>query len=289
MKRYSHTVFLAFLMALCLLPMQSLAEPQTVHVPSLGASFPFEGQRAVEPETTLQPDDLRPEDYGFATAPERQPHSLLLPGTPAETALYRLEGAASGPSIFLVAGTHGDERAGWYAALMLRRIAMKRGTLWLIPQANLPGCEAGERNLIASLDLNRAYPGDAEGNEAERLAHAILSAVLEAGPALVIDLHEAAYYGGGRSFLGQTLILGEIGGIEEPLFGLMQQMEEPGRWPRPFSLEGPGIQGSLNSAASARGLPVFTVETFRGYALQDRVEDQLRVVRHFLKGMDMID
>lgn len=289
MKRRLTCIVSLLLTLLCLLPMQSLAELQTVHVPSLGTSFPFEGQRVVEPETTVQPDDLRPDAYGFEPAPPRQPHSLLLPGTLAETPLYRLEGAAPGPTVFVVGGTHGDERAGWYAGLLLRRIALKRGTLWLIPQANLPGCVAGERHLTASQDLNRAYPGDTQGDEAGRLAHAILSAVLEAKPDLLIDLHEAAYFGGNRAFLGQTLILGEIGGIEDKLFELMQQMEEPGRWPRPFSLEGPGIPGSLNSEAAKAGVPVFTVETFRGYELKQRVEDQLRVIRHFLKGLDMID
>lgn len=288
MRKRSTGLLLALLLLLC--QGFAAAEVQQVYIPSLQASFPFEGQKVVEPASTLQPDDLHPAAYGFTSATlSPEPVATLLPGSFMETPLYRLDGPEPGPSVFLVGGTHGDERAGWYAALMLTRIQLKRGRLWLIPQANRPGCEAGTRQLKASQDLNRAYPGKVDGNEAERLAYAILTVVLEAEPDLLIDLHEAAFYGGSRAFLGQTLILGQIDGIEEPLFQLMAQMEEPGLWSRPFSLEGPGIPDSLNSAAAAKGLPVFTVETFRGYALEDRVEDQLRVVQHFLKGFDMIE
>lgn len=256
------------------------------HIPSLGQSFAFSGDRVIEPESRLLPEDLLPESYGFEPAFQPPDSKLLMPKKPYETPLYSIRGEAEGPSLYVVGGTHGDERAGWYAALLLSRIGIKRGSLHVLPQANRPGCEDGTRDMLAGYDLNRAFPGDREGSAVQQMAYAIIQSIEQAKPVLVVDMHEAAYAAAGYDFLGQKLILGSSEGTEQMVFELLEQ-GVPAQ--RPFGLEGPGIRYSLNDAVSnTLGIPSLTIETFRGYPLETRVADQLRILRFILSWYDMI-
>ncbi len=63
------------------------------------------------------------------------------------------------------------------------------GTLVLVPAANPPAFRAGERrNPEDSLDMNRIFPGRADGTITERLAHRLFHDVV-AGADFVLSLH----------------------------------------------------------------------------------------------------
>lgn len=99
------------------------------------------------------------------------------------------------PVGLLIGGLHGDEGpwGTWAIRKFMDRVATKqlRGTLRVVPVANPSGEEVGKRNAALDLipmDLNRIFPGDAQGLHTERLA-AIISKYAIAGSDVVVDIH----------------------------------------------------------------------------------------------------
>jgi len=102
-----------------------------------------------------------------------------------------------GPRVAVVAGIHGDELEGLYVchrlAAWLEHLAevqpqALRGRVDLIPAMNPLGIDTLERFVpVFDADLNRNFPGDAQGLLPQRLAAAAMQAL--SGAALVIDVH----------------------------------------------------------------------------------------------------
>ena len=104
-----------------------------------------------------------------------------------------VRGAAPGPVLALVAGTHGSEVAPIIALQRLRADvdpARLRGTLLLVHVANMPSFL--ERTIYRGpwdrKNLNRMYPGRANGTASERIAHAITTEIIDRADYLV-DMH----------------------------------------------------------------------------------------------------
>ena len=87
-----------------------------------------------------------------------------------------------GPSVLLQAGTHGDEWEGQIGlGNLLRALEPKdiKGRLVILPSANFPAAMAGQRTSpIDEGNLNRLYPGDAEGTITQQIAYWIEHALL---------------------------------------------------------------------------------------------------------------
>lgn len=107
------------------------------------------------------------------------------------------EGARSGPTVAVVAGIHGDELEGlyvchrlarWLEQLEHERPKALRGRVELYPALNPLGLDALERTIPPyEVDLNRSFPGHAEGMLPQRMADAVMRHL--GGAALVIDVH----------------------------------------------------------------------------------------------------
>ena len=92
-------------------------------------------------------------------------------------------GAAPGPVLALIAGTHGSEYTSILALQRLRRElepARMRGAAILVHMANPPAFY-GRRVYYGpdGKNLNRVYPGRADGTVSERMAHAITGEVID--------------------------------------------------------------------------------------------------------------
>jgi predicted deacylase len=87
-----------------------------------------------------------------------------------------------GPSVLMQAGTHGDEWEGQIGlGNLLRALEPKdiKGRLIILPSANFPAAMAGQRTSpIDEGNLNRLYPGDAEGTITQQIAYWIEHALL---------------------------------------------------------------------------------------------------------------
>jgi predicted deacylase len=103
-----------------------------------------------------------------------------------------VHGARPGPVLALVAGTHGYEYTSIVALpRVLARLdpARMKGSVILVHLANPPGFYG--RRIYYGPDgknLNRVYPGRAEGTVSERIAHAITTEVIDRATHLV-DMH----------------------------------------------------------------------------------------------------
>ena len=164
-----------------------------------------------------------------------------LAGTPGDTPVFVLEGKEPGGTLVVVAGTHGNEIAGVFAATALVETArVRRGRLVVVPRANssavtvrdddrpvpewitietpsglrrfrfgsrltnpahqgapdpvevnLPGAAKALGGSEAR-NLDRAYPGSADGPLTQRVAFAIVELLRKEQADLAFDLHEAS-------------------------------------------------------------------------------------------------
>ena len=91
-----------------------------------------------------------------------------------------------------MAGNHGDEFEGQVALAKLAhalRPEQVTGRIIILPMANAPAARAGRRNSpVDGLNLNRCFPGDANGSPTEMIAHYIETVLLPQCDA-VIDVH----------------------------------------------------------------------------------------------------
>ncbi len=87
-----------------------------------------------------------------------------------------------GPTVLLMAGNHGDEYEGQIAlAKLIRTLEPEQitGRVIILPAANLPAAMAGTRvSPIDGGNLNREFPGNADGQPTSRIAHYIDSVLL---------------------------------------------------------------------------------------------------------------
>jgi predicted deacylase len=104
-----------------------------------------------------------------------------------------VQGTTVGPTLALVAGTHGSEVAPIVALQRVRASldpTQLRGTVILVHVANMPSYL--KRTIYYSpvdgRNLNRVYPGRASGTVSERIAHAITNEVIDRSDYLV-DMH----------------------------------------------------------------------------------------------------
>jgi len=117
-------------------------------------------------------------------------------GPTREIPVITVESHKAGPTALVTANVHGDEITGLGAIHVLAEIlekALKAGRIHLYPSLNPDGLAARTRKVPPDgPDLNRLFPGRADGPPAERLAWVIWENLREKKPDLLIDLHADA-------------------------------------------------------------------------------------------------
>lgn len=153
-----------------------------------------------------------------------------------------------GPTLVLTAGVHGDEYEGQIAVSELaQELDAKdiRGRLIILPMMNFPAASEGRRvSLIDEGNLNRTYPGDAQGTATQVIAHYHEDVILPLAD-YAIDLHS-----GGSSLMYPATLLrgpGHTPEEEEGLQILTKAMDLPYAWV--FT----GGGGKTSSARTAMG------------------------------------
>jgi predicted deacylase len=122
------------------------------------------------------------------------PVSVLSDHTPVTLSAHVIHGRKPGPAMFVSAAIHGDEVIGAEIVRRLLRaapVARLSGTLVTVPIVNSFGFLNQSRYLPDRRDLNRCFPGSAEGSLAGRLADLFLTEVVRRCD-VGIDLHSAA-------------------------------------------------------------------------------------------------
>ncbi|MER9032250.1 succinylglutamate desuccinylase/aspartoacylase family protein [Mesorhizobium sp. M0674] len=97
-----------------------------------------------------------------------------------------------GPQLLITGGCHGDELEG---PIVARRLiewlpeAQTCGRIIVVPVLNPPAVQACTRNTpVDGLNLNRVFPGRADGSVTERIADAV-SRILLPSSDIIFDLH----------------------------------------------------------------------------------------------------
>jgi len=102
-----------------------------------------------------------------------------------------------GPTVLVLGGNHGDEYQGQIAIMKLARALSDQkvhGRLILIASLNFPAALASTRlSPVDGMNLNRAFPGSADGTVTSQIAHYLTHELFPIADA-VIDIHS-----GGRS------------------------------------------------------------------------------------------
>lgn len=188
-----------------------------------------------------------------------------------------------GPVLLLVGGTHGDEFEGPSAILRLIHgldPAELHGQIIAIPALNAPAVTASSRvSPLDGANLNRAFPGNANGGPTAMLADFLETAILPRCNA-AIDLHS----GGKASFFAPCALpthtadraLGRANMDLARCFGL----------PLIWRLGSNNDNRSLNSAAERAGVPMIATELGGGGGVDpditDRAETGIRNILHDL-------
>ncbi len=205
--------------------------------------------------------------------------TTLATGTPSALAIRVLHGARPGPAVFVSAAIHGDEIIG---TAIIQRLAQEcdpqtlAGTLLLVPVANIFGFMTRSRYLPDRRDLNRSFPGSANGSIAGQLANIFYREVV-GRCTLGIDIHSAAIH---RYNLPQIRIAA----------GNTRLIELAMAFGAPVIMESPLRDGSLRDLAHKQGVDMLLLEA--GEALRfDRlsVETGVAGVNRVLAHLGMIE
>lgn len=206
------------------------------------------------------------------------PVSLLSNHTPVSLPVLVIHGRRPGPIVFISAAVHGDEVIGVEVVRRLARhstLRRIRGTLLLIPIVNVLGFIGHSRYLPDRRDLNRSFPGSANGSLASQLAHLFLTEIV-AKCDYGLDLHSAAVH---RTNLPQL----RVNADDERAHALAAAFGPP------IILNSPIRPGSLRHAAAEHDVPVLVYEAgealrFDEASIRVGVRGSLRMMKH----LDMI-
>ena len=220
----------------------------------------------------------------FLNAGSRTSQYCILKESGLKIEVCRIRGKQGGPAVYIVAGIHGDETAGLMAADKFKKKRLPAGTLYIVSPANPFGAEQAKRRTEEERDLNRNFPGNPDGCDAERIAAAIYEDIKEKKPTLLLDLHEAVQEGEGEDALGNSLICQSIEETGDLILELLAESESGRFSGKQLTLYGSAPPGSINRVVTEElGIPVITVETFREEVLEQRIENQLEIAGWILK------
>ncbi|HEY8155898.1 MAG TPA: succinylglutamate desuccinylase/aspartoacylase family protein [Myxococcota bacterium] len=199
-------------------------------------------------------------------------------GSPVPIPVRVARGFEPGPTLCLTAGIHGDELNG---IEVVRRILQEidpsalRGMVIGVPIVNLHGFRQASRYLPDRRDLNRHFPGRANGSAASRIARSFFEQVIAHCDTLV-DLHTGSFH---RSNVPQVRAdLTDSGAFELAKdFGsgvVVHAAREP---------------GTLRHAAGDVGIPAISYEAGEPMRFQPaEVDEGVRGVRELLARRGML-
>lgn len=207
-----------------------------------------------------------------------------------QTPYYVLKGKKENPKMLIHGGMHGDEIASFMACdTLIKNINLLEGTLIIIPRLNILADQQNRR--FVNLGLNHAFPGDLGSDIYEfRLAYELMWLVDSIKPDIIINLHEALtkydseYQNDSEKAFGQ-IIISCIKPFEEILVKAVENMN--GKIPyNDFKFHAHYYSfreySSLDNFVSKFNIRSYTIETYRGFEIDDRVKLQQIAVLQFM-------
>lgn len=178
-------------------------------------------------------------------------------GRPMQIPVLIGQGAAPGPTLWLHGCVHGSEACGAFAVHRLFRELDPRtlsGMLVGLPILNITAFRAKQRMSpfegYAGGDLNRCFPGKADGTLTEQMAHAIYTE-LRAHASHLVDLHTAM-----TADVRWALFPSAPGEVGRRAEGMARAFGFTSTLPAPMDI----LAGSAMMTAARDGIPSLIVE-----------------------------
>ncbi len=184
-----------------------------------------------------------------------------------------------GPRLLLTGVVHGDELNGMGIIRQImfeEQLKPKCGTLICVPVVNMPAFESQSRYVPDRRDLNRSFPGSANGSMASRIAEVVFRELIHNAD-YCIDLHTAA-----------------IQRTNYPNVRADMRNPEVRRLAKSFGCElivtGRGPEGSLRRCACDHGVPTIILEAGEIWKIEpDVVEIGVSGVRSVMIELGMLN
>jgi len=220
-------------------------------------------------------------DFG---APGRQTGFLRVPHSTHESAYGWIPVPVvclrhgEGPTVLLMAGNHGDEYEGQVALMNLVRTLRAEdvhGRLIVLPAVNFPAADAGRRTSpLDGGNLNRSFPGSADGPPTAMIAHYVDSVLLPIAD-YAADLHS-----GGSSLAYTPCALGNLFDGEEARNRSVLELLQVFGAPVSYVAKRPmGADRAFGASARRRGVIAIGTEAGGGGTVSPAA---LRVAEHGL-------
>jgi predicted deacylase len=205
-------------------------------------------------------------------------------GQPYRLPIWLIHGDADGPTLVVTGGVHGAEYASIAAALELGRSLEPRelrGKVIVVPVMNMPAFRARSIYVCPpdGRNLNRVFPGDADGTASEQIADWVFRNVISQAD-YYVDLHGGDlieslvpftifFRSGNEHVDARSLELAKVFGIE-----YLVCSETP---------------GSTFCAASRAGIPAILTESGgQGIWTSEQVGDHTNGVNRVMRFLEMI-
>lgn len=183
-----------------------------------------------------------------------------------------------GPVLFVSAAVHGDEINGTgiiHDLMYNEPPKLECGTLILMPVVNVFGFENNDRYMPDRRDLNRSFPGSAEGSLSARMADVIMREIVLQSD-FGIDLHTAAFQRINYPNVRADLRDPEVRELAMA-FGCS------------LVVDGKGPDGSLRKSACQAGVPTIILEAGEPYKIEPSVlETGVQGIRNVLIHLEML-
>jgi predicted deacylase len=212
-----------------------------------------------------------------------------------QTPYFILRGKTEHPKMLVHGGMHGDEVAGYMACdTIIKNINLLEGTLIIIPKLNVQACNMNRRYV--NIDLNHCFPGDIGSDVYEyRLAYELMWLVDSIKPDLIINLHEAMnkydteFQNDSMNAYGQIIITC-IKPYESLLENSLNNIHDliP-KFDYRFHVHyyTYSEHSSMDNFITKFHINSYTVETYRGFPLEDRIKLQQIAVLQFMKELGL--
>ncbi len=195
-----------------------------------------------------------------------------------------LESGTPGPKVFLTAVLHGDEIGGGAVVEkifeLLEKRGLKKGSLSAFPCINVEGREKKTRNLPGGEDLNRVFPGKADGSETEKLAALVFEKIKGENPELVIDLHNDWIQSIPYTIVSRHDTSAAAKARDAAVKSNLPAVTESGE----------GIPGALSDMLTGAGIPAITMEVGGTGAIREKdVAHGIEAILNILEYFDMLE
>jgi predicted deacylase len=215
------------------------------------------------------------------------PVAQLPDGSPVEIPVIVVRGASDGPVLWMHACVHGNEYCGTFCIhAFLRSLdpAQLKGAVIALPIVNLTAFRAYRRMSpfegFNNGDLNRCFPGKADGGFTEQTAHAVFSE-LKRHATHFVDFHTA--------FTVDTrwALYADLGG---EVSAVGRRMAEAFGYAHTLPTPAGTLAGSAMMAAAAEGVPCFLVEAggMNDAFTRDIVDDVAERLRNLARAIGML-